>query len=240
MISIVTGTYNRRHLLPNLIENTIGSCDKLELVLVDGGSDDGTIEYIKSLNNEKIKFIEVGQRSSYPHFMNLGIRNSTYEWVCQWNDDAILVSSWDEVIKELEDYHDFYLFNWKYGNMDDIDKEPWLTGTDTSHPNGGWCICDFYDTHIQEIVVNYGIYNKKVFREIGLYSNEFKYYYADGDMSRRAHLFGYTHKSLNHIKVCSVNTHKNAFMAEGESGIYSKNHEEYKNKILNKHIEFLE
>ena len=44
MISIVTGTLNRKNLLPGLIENTVGKSDKLELVLVDGGSDDGTIE----------------------------------------------------------------------------------------------------------------------------------------------------------------------------------------------------
>ena len=102
MISIVTGTLNRLEFLPNLIENTINSNDNLELVLVDGGSNDGTIEYIKNLNNPKIKLIEVGQRSSYPHFMNLGIENSSHEFVCQWNDDVLLVNNWDEIIKQIE------------------------------------------------------------------------------------------------------------------------------------------
>ena len=67
MISIVTGTLNRLGMLPSLIDNTVLSDERLELVLVDGGSIDGTIDYIKQLNHPQIKLIEVGGRSSYPH-----------------------------------------------------------------------------------------------------------------------------------------------------------------------------
>jgi glycosyltransferase involved in cell wall biosynthesis len=241
MISIVTGTLDRKHLLEKLIQNTVESCEKLELVLVDGGSTDGTQEFIKNLNHSRIKLIEVGKRSTYPHYMNLGIRNSKYEWVCQWNDDAILVNSWDEVIEELNSSHDFYLFNWKYGSYENIFDKNWVDGSDLKEDSrGGWWIWDRYDIR-EEIVMNYGIYNKKIFREIGMYSNEYQYYYADGDMSRRAYLFGYKHKSLYDIKVCSIYTEKKAYIVEqgAEFNIYSKNHEEYKNKILNKQIEFL-
>ena len=58
MISIVTGTLNRCYLLENLIKNTVDSSDKLELILVDGGSSDGTLEYIKNLNHPRIKLME--------------------------------------------------------------------------------------------------------------------------------------------------------------------------------------
>ena len=73
MISIVTGTLNRKNFLKGLVDNTVNKNSKLELVLVDGGSTDGSLEFIKSLNHPQIKLIEVGGRSSYPHFMNLGI-----------------------------------------------------------------------------------------------------------------------------------------------------------------------
>ena len=66
-ISIVSGTLDRRRLLPGLIENTVDSNEELELILVDGGSKDGTQDYIKSLNHPRIKFIEVGRRSCYAH-----------------------------------------------------------------------------------------------------------------------------------------------------------------------------
>lgn len=238
MISIVTGTLDRKTLLPSLIKNTVDSNDKLELILVDGGSKDGTIDYIKNLNHERIKLIEVGERSSYPHFMNLGIKNSKYDWVCQWNDDVLLVNEWDEVIKELNNDYDFYLFDWKYGSESDINDPDWISGIYHENQNNkGWCVCDEYDKS-GEIVMNYGIYNKKIFKEIGMYRNEFKYYYADGDMTRRAHLFGYNHKTLKNIKVCSLEVEKKAIQSN-DYGVYETCHQEYKNKFLNPNIEFL-
>ena len=238
MISIVTGTIHRDHLLPNLIKNTVDADERLELVLVDGNTTNETANYIKSLNHPRIKFIEVGGRSSYPHFMNLGIKNSSYEWVCQWNDDILLINSWDEVISELDEQHDFYLFNWKYGSLEDTKNPDWLLGKDTTHPNGGWCVTDEYEK-TGDIVMNYGIYNKKIFREIGMYNSEFGYYYADADMSRRAHLFGYKHKKLSNIKVVSFLQNKVALQDWHTFGIYEKCHREYKEKIINENIEFL-
>jgi glycosyltransferase involved in cell wall biosynthesis len=112
MISIVTGTLERLEFLPDLIKNTVDSHEKLELVLIDGGElNNSTSTYIKQLNHPRIKLIEVGGRSSYPDFMKLGIEHATHELVCQWNDDVLLVNSWDDVISEIEDGYDFYLFN---------------------------------------------------------------------------------------------------------------------------------
>ena len=237
MISIVTGTLNRKNLLPGLIENTVGKSDKLELVLVDGGSDDGTIEYVKSLGNPQVKLVEVGGRSSYPNFMNLGIKESKYDYVCQWNDDVLLVNEWEEVINEL-DGSDFYIFNWKYGDVNSITNSDWISGKDVAHTNGGWCLTD--NTHLEggELVMNYGIYNKKIFKEIGMYNDEYHYYYADGDMCYRAYVFGYKHKSLWDIKVCSLPTAKTALHGPNDVAIYEKNRKLYNNKTLPENIEY--
>ena len=235
MISIVTGTLNRKKFLPGLIKNTIDSNKLLELVLVDGGSSDGTIEYIKNLNHEQIKLIEVGKRSSYPHFMNLGIENSKYDLICQWNDDVLLLNSWSDVISEITEKYDFYLFNWKYGKIEQIEESSWLKGNDVK---SGWCLCDVYDQG-GEIVVNYGIYNKYIFKDIGLYNTQYNYYYADGDMSYRCKSFGYKNKNLYNIKVCSIETNKKAIKFNEDYNIYKNNLSLYKNKIIPKEVAFL-
>lgn len=131
MISIVTGTLNRLKFLPELIKNTVDANELLELVLVDGGSTDGTIEYLKNLNHPQIKLIEVGRRSSYPHYMNLGIRNAKYEFICQWNDDVLMCNDWQEVIDKIRQTAKLelpfaILFNWKHGDPEDVQSSEWM------------------------------------------------------------------------------------------------------------------
>jgi len=235
MISIITGTLNRVGMLPKLIQNTVMSDERLELVLVDGGSTDGTIDYIKKLNHPQIKLIEIGGRSSYPHFMNLAIQESKYDIVCQWNDDVILCNEWSEVFIELQSNHDFYLFNWKYGSYEDAKNSKWLKGIDH---HDGWCLCNVADSG-GEIVMNYGLYRKKIFREIGMYNPEYRYYYADGDMAYRAYAFDYKVKDLRHIRVCSLPAGKVATPYPEDQSIYEKNLSLYKQKVLPESLQYL-
>jgi len=220
MISIVTGTLNRLELLKKVVENTIYSNEKIELILVDGGSTDGTIEYIKKLENKRINLIEIGHRSYYWHYMNIGIKNSKFDYICQWNDDVLLEGNWDDVISEISNGYDMYLFSWLENSSKYV----------------------IYDTET-EFVLNYGIYNKKIFREIGLYNNSYKYYYCDADMSFRSKSFGYKYKKLLSIKCKPLTTYseKIAFI---ENDVQEKENYFgclglYKNKILPKNIELL-
>lgn len=235
MISIVTGTLNRVDMLPTLINNTVLSDDRLELVLVDGGSVDGTINYVKELNHPRIKLIEVGGRSSYPHFMNLGIQAATHEIIAQWNDDVILCNDWSEVFLGLQSEYDFYLFNWKYGTLSDTKDPNWLAGRDYT---SGWCLCNGASSG-GEIVMNYGLYRKKIFREIGMYNTEYQYYYADADMAYRSWIFGYNVKDLYQIKVCSLPANKVAIPYSEDKKIYENNLSLYRQRILPNCLQYL-
>lgn len=235
MISVVTGTLNRREFLPRLIGNTVETSEKIELVLVDGGSTDGTLDYIKELNHSRIKLIEVGERSSYPHFMNLGIKESTHDIVCQWNDDVYLVNDWEEIIDQIDEEYDVYLFNWKYGSYEDTMNQNWLNGLDSS---SGWCLHNM-SSQGGEVVMNYGLYRKKIFREIGMYNPEYRYYCADGDMSFRAYQFGYKIKDLRNVKVCSLPAGKVATSHFQDHEIYNKNMNLYRSKILPETLQYL-
>jgi glycosyltransferase involved in cell wall biosynthesis len=187
-ISVVTGTLNRRSFLPGLIENTVGGDERIELVLVDGGSNDGSLEYLRELKNPRIRLIEVGHRSSYPHFMNAGVRAATHEWICQWNDDVLLLTPWRKVFDALDESM-VYLFAWRKEKKRRFGFHRWnLVNTKKADGSG-------------EIVMNYGIYHKDVFRIIGLYNNAFHFYCADGDMAQRAWHFGYAVKNLPGIHV---------------------------------------
>ena len=219
-ISIVTGTLNRKPYLTTLLNNTVWADHRIELVLVDGGSTDGTIELMEHLSNveRRIKFIQVGERSSYPHYMNLGIEHASHELVCQWNDDVILVNDWDDVFKQIDEDHDAYLFNWKTGHIEDKDNDNWLTCNHIR--DNGWIIINNAEFSYPqsageangEIVMNYGIYKKDVFRKHGLYNKHYRYYCADGEMSMRAFYGGCKFKSCVDIKVLVLPAEKRAIM----------------------------
>ncbi len=239
-ISIISGTLNRKENVKRLIESTIEKYNFLELVLVDGGSTDGTIEYVESLNYENLIFVNYGKRSSYPHFMNLGILNSSGEFICIWDDDAVLINSWTEVLTILEEQKfDFYIFNWKLGDdISSINNPEWIKGNDDSN---NWCLFDETGEASDGIVtMNYGIFNRKVFSEIGMHNIRFDFWYADNDLSNRAHLFGYKHKSLRDIKVFVKNTEKNRKYRKKDLKIFQSNLKKYRKKKLPRGIEYLQ
>lgn len=224
MISIVLGTLNRRKQLELVIENTIKKSDSLELVIVDGGSTDGTKEYIESLNNQKLKYIDYGKTSTYSHFMNLAIKNASYDYVCIWNTDAILINDWDDILKEIENPYDFYIFNWKIADSIKFkENSNWVFGN--SYQDGWMLLDNTQKKHSShgvngELVMNYGIYNKKIFKKIGKYNRIFRFYFADGDLSNRAYYSGFSHKNLWDIKVLVLDSPKSRNPKKYELNLY--------------------
>jgi glycosyltransferase involved in cell wall biosynthesis len=238
MISIITGSYNRLDNIKRLISNTVVANNLLELVIVDGGSTDGTIEYVQSLNNKNIKFIDYGKRSSFPHFSNLAIQNSKFDYICSWDDDALLINDWDEVIELLtSNIYDFHIFNWKLGNLQDKLNSNWLEGN--THENN-WNLDDrTTESEVEILTMNYGIYNKKIFKEIGMFNTRFNFWHADGDLSNRAYHFGYKHKSHKDIKVFVFDSEKNRTYVKKDWKIYQKNLAKYKKQKLPRGIKYL-
>mgnify|MGYP001250294171 CR=1 FL=1 len=240
MISIITGSYNRLNNIKRLISNTVDANQLLELVIVDGGSTDGTVEYVQNLNHKNIKFINYGKRSSYSHFSNLAIQNSKFDYICQWDDDALLINDWDDVLGLLNsNIYDFHLFNWKLGNLEDRLDPSWLKGN-TDENN--WNLEDKTEQQSETkiLTMNYGIYNKKVFREIGMYNTRFHFWYADGDLSNRAYHFGYKHKSHRDIKVFVFNSDSNKTYTKKDWKIYQKNLAKYQKQKLPNGIKYLD
>jgi len=68
-----------------------------------------------------------------------------------------------------------------------------------------WNLCNLKDSNPDgEIVMNYGVYKKDLFRKYGLYDSNFHFYYADGELSHRFHSHGAKFKDCAHIRVASI------------------------------------
>ena len=182
MFSIITGTLNRVKTLPKLIKNTVDSFSKMELIILDGGSTDGSVEYLKNLKNSKIKLIEIGHRSSWPSFMNMGIEAAKYDWILQWNDDVLLRNTWEDV-ENIIDNHKAYAFSWNRCN----DPGNCLT------PN---CI-------------NFGMVHRSLFEEFGMYDPTIRFYGGDWDFTQRLKAFNQKINLCEGIWVEEIISHQN-------------------------------
>lgn len=97
MISIITPTYNRAHLLPRMVNSILNQTYKdWELILVDDGSTDNTAEIIQPyLTDERIKYISKNN-SGAAHSRNLGVEISKGGYIIFLDSDDEAKKEWLE------------------------------------------------------------------------------------------------------------------------------------------------
>jgi len=91
MISIIYGTHNRLDKLKTSIESIHKASAFLdtppEIIIVDGGSDDGTLEYLRSM--PQIKLIQEGGLHGVTRAYNRGFRLASRPYITWFSDDFV-------------------------------------------------------------------------------------------------------------------------------------------------------
>ena len=88
------------------------------IIIIDNNSNDGTQEYIKSLENNKIKLIHTINHGSIAKSRNIGIENAKGNWISfldsddYWHPDKLKIVA-ENIIKEKPDLvsHDKYFID---------------------------------------------------------------------------------------------------------------------------------
>jgi GT2 family glycosyltransferase len=188
-VSYVLGSYNRHDLLRRAVDSIRADCSGLshEIIIVDGGSTDGSIEWICAQDDvigiiQHNRYVKDGltrRRMSWGRFMNIGFRAAGAPWVAMISDDCYLLSgSTRAALKHVAAASEagvkvgacaYYFRNW-----------PQDTHYYVQRTLGG------------NLMVNHGLYARQALVDVG-YANEIDYafYKADTDLSLKIWAAGY-------------------------------------------------
>jgi|GEM_PF-1015421 GT2 family glycosyltransferase len=108
-VSILVVNYNGRHLLKEFLDSAINlnyPKNRYEIVIVDNGSSDGSVEfmkkkyrpYISNTKKPRIKIVELDKNYGFTGGNNRGIKYCSGEYLALINNDTIMDKNW---LKEL-------------------------------------------------------------------------------------------------------------------------------------------
>jgi glycosyltransferase involved in cell wall biosynthesis len=190
LISVVIGSYQRLKLLKLAVESIRAELKShsYELIIVDGGSTDGTLKWLMK-QKDIITIVQHNhgewkggkiKRRSWGYFMNLGFKCAQGKYVCMLSDDCLVVPGaivtgynlFEEKLKEGLNLGAvaFYWRNWP-------DQGKYWVGLTLGN----------------KMFVNHGMYLKKALEDVAYIDEEtYQFYHADGDLCLKMWQKGYS------------------------------------------------
>ena len=103
LISVVVVNYNRAQLLLECLRSlTQQSYSSLEILVVDNGSSDDSLDVVRSLSDERIRTLPLDRNLGFAGGCNAAIREANGEFIALINNDAVATPGWiQELIKVI-------------------------------------------------------------------------------------------------------------------------------------------
>jgi len=121
IISIITAVYNNKEFLEEAINSVLSqSYPKIEYIIVDGGSKDGSVDIIRKYESKISKWISEPDNGIYDA-LNKGIKMATGEVIGLLHSDDIYAD--DRVIQKTADLFIENMCDSVYGDLVYVDKK---------------------------------------------------------------------------------------------------------------------
>ncbi len=200
LVSIIILNWNGKEYLGKCLRSLKKQTYKnFEVILVDNGSTDGSIDYVKDNFGHFIKLIQNNTNLGFARGNNIGIKNSKGKYILLLNNDTRTDSVWvEELVKVAEGDDKIGMCASKVLSLDNpkiIDNVGHLIYKDGLNRGRGRLEYDKgqYDT-AEEVFFPSGCaatYRKKMLDEIGGFDEDFFAYCDDTDIGIRGRLAGW-------------------------------------------------
>lgn len=177
-LSVVLGTYNRLELLKQCIDSIFSQSEtSIHLYVTDAGSTDGTVEYLNSVSSEHLTPIFEGCKLGQARSYNAVFRQITTPYVCWLSDDNVVVNGGLDIAVEILDNHPrFGMIALKTKDIQGpFVKAPYIGGV----------------SQIGVLNVNQGVLRTPILQQVGGFSEYFRDYGIDPDLTAKVLFSGY-------------------------------------------------
>lgn len=199
-VSVVTPNYNGEKFLKTFLNSLNEDSEYIgEVIIIDNGSSDGSVEFLKNNSyNFPLVLIENSQNLGFAPAVNQGILKAKNELIFSVNNDTEIkkgsIKALCELITSSQDIFSVQAKMLQYNNkqlIDDVGDEynllAWTKKTGENHNS------DEY-TEVKEIFsscAGAAMYKKSILKEIGLFDDNFFAYMEDVDLAIRSKINGY-------------------------------------------------
>lgn len=239
LVSVIIVNYNGRVYLKNCISSLLlQSYPAIEVILVDNGSKDGSIEYVKK-EFPSIRIIENNENFGFAKGNNIGIKAAKGDLIATLNNDTEVTPGWlKELVAVMNSDENIGMCASKMLFM----RNPeFLNSTGICISRSGTCWdrgiferdVGQYDS-MEEVFgpcAGAALYRRNMLQEIGLFDEDFCAYMEDTDLAFRGRLAGW--KCIYVPKAVVYHIHGGTAGFESDYTIYYGNRNVLWNPIKN-------
>ncbi|MEM7096820.1 MAG: glycosyltransferase [Pseudomonadota bacterium] len=178
ILSIVVGTYNRLEKIQACIDSVCAETRiPFRLYVTDAGSTDGTQQYLESIEDPRIEIIFEGKLSGQAKAYNAIFEQVTSKYVCWISDDNVIVNAgFDKAVGVMNNQPRIGMLGLKVKDVvGPFVKAPYIGGI----------------SEAGILNVNQGVLPTKLLQQVGGFSETFRNYGIDPDLTAKILLSGY-------------------------------------------------